>query len=593
MRKSFDGCEADRSWLRGDHRRGRHVMILVFAVLSVLFSLQGHAQSDTIQTNVPALKNVYAHDFYIGCILSYRNIGFPDDPYVPGQSAVVTPNGGYLVKFHMNSMSPGNNMKALYTVDIASSAAAYSAATTQTQRDSIETHPVVKFNGDMIAQLNWAKRQGFTFRGHTLVWYNQTPGTALFRSGYTTTGTRLTKEKMTDRMDNYIGEVIRLIHEGWPGLLSAMDVVNEAVNDDGTDRTSNNEWYTTFGDNSYIMTAFEQARKYTIRYGETQIKLYYNDYNEDNASKANGIVRICGPIFRAGYLDGIGMQGHDAINRPTAAQWIGSYNKFDTICTEMAVTEYYVDQGTSSPTPASLAAQANQYAMLFKLFVERSYFSGRGKIINLTKDGLNDQYTLFPNTLSSLWDSNNQCKPAFFAVVSVGINYNALDSLIAYTNTLRENDYSPGSWSTLVAARDSAKHVMGRNYSFSVSADTALSEARDFLQSAVSGLVVTGLEAVGRSHPEVFALSQNYPNPFNPMTVISYQLPGGNSVKLSIYNLLGQRLRTLVDSYQSAGEHSLVWDATDAKNMPVSSGVYFYRLEAGGWMLQKKMVLIR
>jgi hypothetical protein len=160
---------------RKGNPRGWTISLALFT-----FLLQAHAQTDTIQTNVPALKNVYAHDFYIGCILSYRNIGFPADPYVLGQSAVVTANGGYLVKFHMNSMSPGNNMKALYTVDIASSAAAYSAATTQAQRDSIETHPVVRFNGDMIAQLNWARRQGFTFRGHTLVWYNQTPGTAFF-----------------------------------------------------------------------------------------------------------------------------------------------------------------------------------------------------------------------------------------------------------------------------------------------------------------------------------------------------------------------------------------------------------------------------
>jgi hypothetical protein len=393
---------------------------------------------------------------------------------------------------------------------------------------------------------------------------------------------------MTERMDNYIGEVIRLIHEGWPGLLSAMDVVNEAVNDDGTDRTSNNEWYTTFGDNSYIMTAFEQARKYTIQYGEAQIKLYYNDYNEDIANKANGIVRICGPIFRAGYLDGIGMQGHEAINRPTAAQWIASYNKFDTICTEMAVTEYYVDQGTSSPTPASLAAQANQYAMLFKLFVERSYFSGRGKIINLTKDGLNDQYTLFPNTLSSLWDSNNQCKPAFFAVVNVGINYDALDSLIAYTNTLSEHNYTPGSWSTLVAAIDSAKNVMGRNYSVTISADTALSKAKDFLQSAVSGLAVTGAEASTGTNPETFALSQNYPNPFNPTTHIRYSVAHTSYITLEVFNLLGQEVTTLYAGVQQAGGYVATFDGTG-----LASGVYLYRMKAGSFVETKKFVLLK
>ena len=152
------------------------------------------------------------------------------------------------------------------------------------------------------------------------------------------------KDTMIARLDSYIKDVIRLIHEGWPGLLLAVDVVNEAVNDNGTDRTASNEWYTTFGDNSYIMKAFEIARKYTVQYGEPQIQLYYNDYNTSTAAKADGIVRVCGPIYRAGYLDGIGMQEHDGAGSPTAAQWIASYNKFDTICTVMAVTELDVSR---------------------------------------------------------------------------------------------------------------------------------------------------------------------------------------------------------------------------------------------------------
>ncbi len=291
------------------------IMVLSFRLVN--------AQSSTIQTDVPALKEVYAGDFYIGCLLSYAHIGFANDPYVPGQSNIVDPNGGYLIKYHMNSMSPGNWMKSVNIVDISGSATAYNNASTQVEKDSIDVHPKVKFNGNIIAQLNWAKRQGFTFRGHTLVWHNQHPGTAFFRTGYNSNGERLSKEKMTERMDNYIKEVIRIIHEGWPGLLSAMDVVNEAVKDDGTDRTES-EWYITFGDSSYIMKAFEFTRKWTEYYGETQMKLYYNDYNTHIPAKADGIVRICEPIYEAGYLDGIGMQDHDQYNSPTAEQWIAS-----------------------------------------------------------------------------------------------------------------------------------------------------------------------------------------------------------------------------------------------------------------------------
>jgi hypothetical protein len=93
--------------------------------------------------------------------------------------------------------------------------------------------------------------------------------------------------------------------------------------------------------------------------------------------------------------------------------------------------------------------------------------------------------------------------------------------------------------------------------------------------------------------PGEMKLNQNYPNPFNPTTVISYQLPVNSDVKLSIFNVLGQKIKTLVNTFQNAGEHSLVWDATDEKNNSVSSGIYFYKLEAGAMNLQKKMVLVR
>jgi endo-1,4-beta-xylanase len=564
--------------------------IAAFFIVVLILTLISRAQTDTIQTNVPHLKQVYARDFYIGCLLSYRNIGFPSDPPVQGQSAVVTPNGGYLIQYHMNSMSPGNNMKPQYTVDLNASSAAYNAATTQGQKDSVDTHPVVRFNGDIIAQLNWAQRQGFTFRGHTLVWHSQTP-TAFFRSGYTSTGGYLTKEKMTQRMDFYISEIIRLIHEGWPGLLSAMDVVNEAIDDGiGRVRTSGNDWYTTFGDSTYVMKAFELVRKYTVQYGETQIRLYYNDYNTENSTKADGIVRLLTPIFLAGNLDGIGMQEHNSLSSPTAQGFIASYNKFAPICTEMAVTELDVNtnSGTNNPSSSILAQQANQYGQLFKCFVERSYKSGRGKIISVSKDGLNDQYTFVANQSTSLWDIHNQCKPAFFAVVNIGINYNALDSLIAYTATLSEKNYSPGTWSTLVAAIDSAEHVIGRNYSVSVSADTALSKARDFLQSSVSGLVIAGLKGGKGTNPTAFTLSQNYPNPFNPTTQIRYSVPYASYMTLKVYDLLGQEVGTLYAGVRQAGSYAVSFDGST-----LASGVYLYRLKAANFSETKKFVLLK
>ena len=572
----------------------RSLRIALVAVLTPMFVCQGLmiAQSDTIETNVPALKNVFAHDFKIGCLLSYRNIGFPTDPQVPGQSAVITPNGGYLIKFHMNSMSPGNNMKAIYTLDITNSAAAYAAATTPEAKDSIETHPIIRFNGDIIAQLNWAQRQGFTFRGHTLVWHgSQTPAT-FFRSGYTSNGTRLTKDKMTARMENYIKEIIRTIHVGWPGLLTAFDVVNEAVTDAGADRTTDSEWYVTFGDNSYIMKAFEFARKYTVQYGETQLKLYYNDYNSTFPAKATKIAQVCSPIFRAGYLDGIGMQEHDATTSPTAEAWIAAYNKFDTVCTEMAVTELDVRPARTPLNDSLRVLQANQYGALFKCFVERSYRSGRGKIINVSKDGLNDSSAFV--AYASLWDTHNKCKPAFFSVIGVGMNYNALDSLIDYAETLDESRFTAQSWASLSSALASARNARDRNYSYTVSADTALGKGKDSLQIAINGLVVTGINN-GENSVKEFALSQNYPNPFNPLTIIKYTIagardqgPGTGNTSLVVYDLLGRQVAMLVNDVKAPGSYEVSFDGSG-----LASGVYIYRLTAGSFVQTKKMAFIK
>jgi C1A family cysteine protease len=93
--------------------------------------------------------------------------------------------------------------------------------------------------------------------------------------------------------------------------------------------------------------------------------------------------------------------------------------------------------------------------------------------------------------------------------------------------------------------------------------------------------------------PECYALSQNYPNPFNPETAIRYSLTQAGTVRLAVYNVLGQEVITLVSRQQPAGEHEVIWNGTDLNGRPVSSGLYFYRLEIGDFAQTKKMVLLR
>jgi parallel beta-helix repeat protein len=96
-----------------------------------------------------------------------------------------------------------------------------------------------------------------------------------------------------------------------------------------------------------------------------------------------------------------------------------------------------------------------------------------------------------------------------------------------------------------------------------------------------------------QASPEQSTLVQNYPNPFNPETEIRFRLPEAGPVVVKIYNLFGQEIRTLVDKTYPAGHHSVRWDGRDNFGKAVSSGVYFYRLQAGSFMQVKKMNLLR
>jgi hypothetical protein len=98
---------------------------------------------------------------------------------------------------------------------------------------------------------------------------------------------------------------------------------------------------------------------------------------------------------------------------------------------------------------------------------------------------------------------------------------------------------------------------------------------------------------LSESTPQSFSLSQNYPNPFNPQTTISYCLPQDAHVTLVIYNILGQKVRTLVDKHQSTGVRTVNWDGKDEDGNQVSSGVYFYRLDSEQFTEIKKMLLMK
>jgi len=99
--------------------------------------------------------------------------------------------------------------------------------------------------------------------------------------------------------------------------------------------------------------------------------------------------------------------------------------------------------------------------------------------------------------------------------------------------------------------------------------------------------------AVASDIPAAFATIANFPNPFNPFTTVSYTVPVGGHTELSIYNLAGQKIRTLLSGYKPAGTHEVVWDGCDDNGMPVSSGLFVSRLKTGDTVVTHRMALVK
>ena len=116
---------------------------------------------------------------------------------------------------------------------------------------------------------------------------------------------------------------------------------------------------------------------------------------------------------------------------------------------------------------------------------------------------------------------------------------------------------------------------------------TIISDSREFVFDN------TSLSIKYKIMPKEFALHQNYPNPFNPITSLRYDLPNDGLVNITIYDMMGRIVKTLVNSSQTAGFKIVQWGATNNKNEPVSAGLYLYTIQVGEFRQAKKMVLLK
>ena len=101
------------------------------------------------------------------------------------------------------------------------------------------------------------------------------------------------------------------------------------------------------------------------------------------------------------------------------------------------------------------------------------------------------------------------------------------------------------------------------------------------------------LSVVDTFIPKEFSLSQNYPNPFNPKTRIQFDIPKSSHTTVVVYDLLGNKVATLIDENVMPGRHTLSWNAVDDFNRKLPSGIYFYQIQAEGFIDTKKMLLLK
>ena len=266
--------------------------------------------------------------------------------------------------------------------------------------------------------VDFAQKNGKLLRGHTLCWHNQTPSWFFKKDGKT-----VTKEELLARMKTHITDVVTR----YKGKVYAWDVVNEAVPDGGDKLYRETEFYKIIGE-EYIEKAFEYAHA-----ADPKAKLFYNDYNTENAAKRERIYQLLKKLKAKGVpITGVGLQGHWSIYEPSAAELEESIIRLASLGLEIQFTEVDVSvyrkqherstepfKGKAELTTEMADKQAEQYKMLFEIFRKH-----KDKITSVTFWNLSDRRSWlddFPvkgrKDYPLLFDQNQQPKKAFWEVV--------------------------------------------------------------------------------------------------------------------------------------------------------------------------------
>jgi endo-1,4-beta-xylanase len=327
-----------------------------------------------------SLKDAFQGKFKIGTSVSPRELG----------------SGENFIKKHFNSITPENELKPDAIIN---------QQGCQQNGRNVETQ--VAFNQGTRSTLSFCERNRIPLRGHTFVWYSQTPDW-FFRENFGG-GNYVSKDIMDQRLESFIKNTFALLKKDFPNLeVYAYDVCNELfLNDGGGMRpASNSKWVQIYGDDSFVVKAFQFARKYA----PSGCKLYLNDYNEYIPAKTNDIYNMAMKLKGLGVIDGIGMQSHLDIGYPSASVYNTAVEKFLSTGLEVQITELDITSNNDN-------AQASLFKEIFTIA-----YKNADKIPAVTLWGTHDNISWRSGQHPLLFGANYTPKPAYTAVMQVAGN---------------------------------------------------------------------------------------------------------------------------------------------------------------------------
>ena len=303
-----------------------------------------------------------------------------------------------IIKDNFNSITAENEAKPEATLD---QAACQELAKTDETAVAISLSRFEKI-------YDWAEANHIKVRHHTFVWHQQTPGW-FFNKGYQNSGQQVSREVMIARLNNFFKTTIETLDERWPGLVYALDVVNEAIEEVGQMRRGN--WMNTIGDD-YIYQAFLAANTYKKDYQE----LYYNDYAFDQI-EWHGVERCqwaCDELLKKAIdedlIDGIGIQAH--IEKPEYADAVIEDAKI--ICKagiKCQITE--LDINVNGNNESEFAKQKDLYKKIVKAVLEGNE-NGTMDVNAIIIWGITDDTSWHRSNYPLMFDSNYAKKPAYY-----------------------------------------------------------------------------------------------------------------------------------------------------------------------------------